>query len=1818
MPYKDGEASEYPRRALRIFNNLEMTGKKGPTPSKMKEPVQYYRTSQQRPHDMDFRPWVLLLLLLASCMPQSQVSKGNLASNGAGPGAAPTPNNTSVPTLATSWNFLSTNTTTITINVSNLNNAYIVGSDVEKYLATLDTTGALQNFTSINYCLVGHFILGGRTYQLRSRVVPISYYDFTSKRTVRVLRVDFDDETNSQSLCTGQLRIQDQTGTFINDTSIITATLFRPYDICPTCTSMITATNLRMFKKDTSELKQVSLSSFSLSNLILQVDPNYNATGSAETCTNSSCIARGFNCCLDNQCVNDGAKRPSADVLYSAQYNVAEQERLLNPLAYVNYPQIYYVCGTTPIPSTGGSTTGGSSGGVNYDAGFAQLKKDYYCVEHIKAQATSVPFHSELLSRTYTSATDCLTDVSQSTQTMYYRSVMKRLYSTCGCSRTDLSDMINSCPAYDYTVVLRDTNGVPTRIDCYTPPGQVAVPPVQNVTFSARSAPHRFFESLGGLEKDILGNEKTYVLAGVTHNHLQEGAAFSYLDEGGIMPQQSDFSMNAILGPMTVDLMNALPAKVVRVELDQVYFLTTTSGFYSPCPSCMKDSWISSFTAFPTSALGTGLQHVGHTTSRDSLGNNFTAGNYEDTIFGRACWIPPTMVAFSHSEKTTVRDQRTTRLSTQAALYVNGYQRDWYGFNKGAVIGSFDGVTWFAIGKGRIVRSTSKKLFLAINAPFADQASPNLQTVQIQSYDGIITAAQVDYDPTLSLSHPYQNEAGTCQANHQCQTDIDCITRLGWEYTCAEIKDLKTKWPTFDVNGNELVGAETYTLDQILQQKRFGGSSTRCLYRGAGAPCTRNLTAVSDTNIRKALTCAPNFYCADINLSPGHNGQVARWAANLTDIPTIRNHLFGKDANVLGRPLHYVSSGKSIPSDVRLNLIGNMSENGVPSASTQMGICQPGKRLPDDTASFNTALAQHNQRDTSGRADYINQIAGCNSALYATNRYASCPAIDMNSVSNPNFGNYVPIDSTTSINLKRAQNSCGLESLKGDTDNATLAAAATLAKAQSLTSKSPFRLLESNVLTGTTISEPTFARDACFRRAGAVCHTDYDCSPNSKHAEQVDYFTLDFFGNLAEKKYFQESLVCGQADPQPSASDSAAFRSFNMNKNRCCRQVGSDLSTYSANVPKSSTVTYSGIFGFGSYLGDYDPATLLRPDRQGTAPKDVSRYSRFLSIPELGTANFPYLSGNIDQSISVAPFPFPGNFKADAVGGPVATGLVTHANTPHQWKTLNLTNKGTCCGGGWVRKFSDNTTNWERRNRLVLDVANFRCLNSRSRLLTAPEELVVPTAFFYDSFADLSSLIAVDGMDYCVDVTGARGNCAQYFFTSRSSEDRTEDMPVSDAYPTNVELNTMRPDFVNRRDVLFLPTSADSDPAINIDFSNASGRRNISFKLPSYVSRIFDATYANTANGTGGQNIRLVESDGTTIAGFCQKLDGMVFSSLTDGPLTCPVTGLMNCCYSFDTITRILRVVASSAASPPVVGSPYTDKRVGVLLSFDVAGSAAAPRPPLPAVPTYTAIPRSRPGTDLYYLARFGLLELSGIPQIGMEPLYCSDNSDKLVPGIFKTSNPVIKTKDNFESPLVSYPGCRLSSCTTPGASNRLAPSAMLDHDPIFSANEFKCCSPLGKIVSDVNRCCSGFGLPFGDGTASTCALPKGTDLMVYFNRFVSNEGVDETGPGGGLKDADFSIYTGEPLTTTAVNDKIRALGRAFCDGGQVRQGGAFGNFLPEPQGPSTNLTRNYQLVDSSRDSGQNTSGGTPTPTGYQAFMDGFRWNHHLYCADDN
>ena len=696
------------------------------------------------------------------------------------------------------------------------------------------------------------------------------------------------------------------------------------------------------------------------------------------------------------------------------------------------------------------------------------------------------------------------------------------------------------------------------------------------------------------------------------------------------------------------------------------------------------------------------------------------------------------------------------------------------------------------------------------------------------------------------------------------------------------------------------------------------------------------------------------------------------------------------------------------------------------------------------------------------------------------------------------------------------------------------------------------------------------------------------------HAAQADNYSLNYFGNEAEKKYYTEYLVCGQADPKPSLQDTLGYKNFQMSKNVCCREVGSDLSTHTSYVPTS--VNPNSASNLNASLTDdtYDRLSfgLKTTYAPGMTPNDPYRYSRLATVENLGNPNRPGLSAFQDKS-----------------GSSLTSGL--NVMTPYQWKTLSEANSESCCGGGWIRKFSDGSNDWTKRDRLYIDVKNFTCINSRTSLLTNPADFEGA----YPSAGDAINLVNQDLGSYCKDSSGTKGSCALFTI----SDSINDDPPTSDFFrgPSAgagvSHYKTYGIDFTTYIDYYFYPRSADSDSAIIIDnakIGTNGGRANITIKIPSFITtQSFDDLISSypTGGGSLGQTagvriFNIAAGQETAIGEFaeCVKKDLTFFSSVAYPTSTgsCSTGDGAHCCYAFDASNRILKVVPATNSSYFQPSTNATKKLAVKLVNASPAGFGSS------------SITRNKPGSNTHYLKRLGKLELTGIPQISYEALTCSDYAERLVPGIFKKI-----LKFDFDQPDFSFIQTLTDPDTGVSATSRFTNRHGLEHEPIFSENDFKCCTPLGKTNKDQTKCCSGYGVAAGN--TFTCALPGGTDLMVYFNRFVSNEGIGSDKPGGGLGENDFNFITGEPKLSTTVNQKISALGKAYCESKKVRQGGAFGEFPLEPVGNETNLSEKiYGIVDSARDEGKVSSAGATIPVGYTAFMAGFRWNHHLYCQD--
>jgi hypothetical protein len=636
------------------------------------------------------------------------------------------------------------------------------------------------------------------------------------------------------------------------------------------------------------------------------------------------------------------------------------------------------------------------------------------------------------------------------------------------------------------------------------------------------------------------------------------------------------------------------------------------------------------------------------------------------------------------------------------------------------------------------------------------------------------------------------------------------------------------------------------------------------------------------------------------------------------------------------------------------------------------------------------------------------------------------------------------------------------------------------------------------------------------------------------HADQTENYSLAYFGNEAEKKYHQEYLVCGQADAKPSPYDTEEYKAFSMSKNRCCREIGSDLTTFTSYIPLKQRPISASDYNTTSY-------NLKMTYAPGTDPKDPLRYSRLATVENLGTtSDRPPL--NAYQTRPSTPI-------LDTVQG-------YNVLTPYQWKTLGEANSEGCCGGGWVRKFSDGSNDWSRRDRVYMDVKNFACINSRTPLLTHPEDVKDK---YGNDITRLTTLLGQDYGDYCKDSSGIKGSCAQFSIANSSSE--TSPIALSNS---SFLFETLIPSFVDsNKNFYFAPRSADSNPAITLDFTNTAGRRNFKFKLPSFIpdSQI-GLSYSGVAPDPSTR-VRIYSKDvpsGYLCAGVPAATSFNFTLPTTSSHSNCDaldiaddgaLTGSISCCFQYDSTTRILSVIGTSYLRDyhlNVLG----DKKWGVRLTNYIGGAEYNIQS------AHQDIISSTPGSSTFYLKRMGLLELSGIPQITYKPIMCNDNVDRLVPGIFKKPLGVTDMKLNdFIPEAVSF--------YDPSSASYMTNAKGLDHEPVFSENDFKCCSPLGKTTNDQSKCCSGFGNPTPSGTYYSCALPVGTDLMVYFNRFVTNEGRGTDQPGGGLVDADFTNLTGEPIVSVSVSQKISILGKTYCSSGNVRQGGTFGAFNLEP-----------------------------------------------------
>jgi hypothetical protein len=1816
--------------------------------------------------------------------------------------------------------------------------AFIRGLLINNYLNAINPDTLIPNWQR-TYCLVVSFIHEGSKEQLRARATPIAIGNLKDNTLERIFKIDWPNAASNIQVCSGDLPTYKPLGKPVSTT---TNAAFTPIDLCPTCKDKIGSTNISLyfvdFKPDNKPIPLTTTNQVPLAQLepaVLKTLVDFTKYPSeASKCTTSFCVDQGKDCCLNNQCIKNATEKTGA--ILSPDYEQAKRDVELNPSRYTNYPQIFNICTLPPPVPTSPTTTETQIPILGAEQRFQTQKAEYYCLEEAKKD---LPNYQVICNNKWLCVPEwILTDptFSGSCETLDGKTGLQRkneiklkVWKLCGCKAdpfpTSAEDDDPRCPDFTWKANF-GSEGVITDIICSTTEVDPYLDTLQYpYTLPARSAPHRFYRGDNGKSVDDITTIQKEV-----PEVKPEGREFLYLDDvNKTDPDDDAFNMNAITGQFNVNLSQAQPAKMIAVEFDADYVIAVVSGSLNPCPLCTKDTWEPSFYVWAKSEFGRGLEAIGYTTARNQINSNLTLGNYEDTGFGRYCYLPPTMLPWSMKPAIDVKDQRQRRLLTQSAFYANGYQRDWFGFNQGAIIGSFDGVSWFAVGNIRKITSTSTKLFLAINKPYADLTDNSAFEITVGRDVGN-SVPDTDFDPELTERDSRYNKGSSCQKYHVCENDIDCVTQLGWEYTCADVTKYKSSWPVFRSNADEVPNAQIAQANFTNILKAFGqtGQVKRCVYRGNGAPCKKdyaNNMKYPETD--KLLACAPNFYCASLT-ETSLNSRVDRE-------PAPNNvYFYGQVTDRLGRPQFYIGGDTTWPQEAKENFKNTAiiySKNG---NTDDFGICRPGRLLiTTSTPGTQPIVVSHAGKDQKGRTDFMSQVASCDSNAVGNNRAITCPYFEETSATATNYGALGIIN--TSPIVQNSQNMCGAESqylLNG-------------------VKTSTFQIIELNrIATLSTIDQPSIVRDACLRRAGAVCHENLDCGPSELHTQQAFSFGPNFFGGtVAEMEFWRENLICGQGQIQPAVVPTAGTATtqsdpYFLNRNRCCRNITEEFTMYtqykkSAGAP--DLIPDNPVENIGLEVLKYPYIN----------PVADNRYSRYAITQPL-----EYTSGHAPSPVAQAP-------------------ILTHAagkpQTPkeYQWKTFNDTGKKTCCGGGFVRLFSDGTHDWKKTNRVSLSIGGLSCLNYQDSIVFRRPLQVDPQNYNKD-YGLLCNSPGLEGVPYVPPGTvtppplpGLQTNtnegvfgCTQVPLLQPSSNAMTLPWDLS---LTETRVSTV-PDekpagIVVQKNTLssrapYIPTPFLNTTPISVDvpaptyfvnqFAAAQsvylplyigGRRNITRVTTSYYTdntAVVTDLAANEASQatcqaisqnpekdlaentwciqnsayTGGYDVLHVRGQekpngkdwgygGFTV--YFNTINTKTYDYCTDnltGVTASPVVTQSYCTWTGvgggganplvpSAGINGLSVADGCYGSPvylPVVGANgarfyyersstwdlsvqpnRTDKTSAIIVgsgnraSFESNGSvwqylgqsrsgSASSAPPCP--PGFDNDPMAPTdagnietvgmggGNALYYLTKLARLELVGIPQIFYEPLYCNSNRNELVPGIFNVDP---ATRNEFQSKAFKYNPVtnaialyNIYNQSIPNYAvdfanpeSYIAMQDLLSTPAVFSSYKFACCKNLGTQAEADRQCCSEFSVKDPQGR-SICKLPQGADLYVYFNRFVSGDGVGDFQPGGGLVDTDFIPETGEPNLTKETTEKIRALGIAYCASGQVRYGAAFGYFYAQPnngyftQVPNPDDNTYYSIIDSSLDY-QGDPGDTLSGTGTLRFLEGYRWNHHLYCA---
>ena len=781
------------------------------------------------------------------------------------------------------------------------------------------------------------------------------------------------------------------------------------------------------------------------------------------------------------------------------------------------------------------------------------------------------------------------------------------------CSCDPLEDKCSIKPIYT------EVNGTSqiTSYSCVYPSSNGPDMPLQETVYvSAKTVPHKFYDMDG----------VNYDLGEIGPDFKQEGKLFEYTQDNRLRPNNltNDIGFNEIYGSMNVDGTSPLPPTVVDVEVGENYDIFVDEGSFSTCIDCGTDYYSNMQRVFPTN-----FKHKGAGYFPDFVESrkrkNKSEFSADDFKFGRACFVPATMLPWTHVANEDVKTQRQNRLSAQHFLFANGMNKDWYGFDYGSVIGSFDGVRWFSIGSQRRIKATSNKLYIALNAYFGDLTINSSYKVTVtEEIDDISGAGS-------TITSDLDSDGALCQQAHLCETDNDCLTQLGYEYTCAQVASLQTPWPTFDSNGDEVSGSVTKSLASIIGGTN--GESRRCVYRGRGAACEQNSSSVSSStsytsnDITELHHCSPNTTCTLVT-NAQFNTKIARFGTspksqNASSLVTDKSDLFGLGARNLGRPYNFYGSNQ--PSGaIRSQL----------QANNVRALCIPGK----SPELANTLEEANKVKTTSAKADIISNVGVTYSSTIAQNQnyLATCPAIDEDG----NFSAYQDLD-------------------LDDPDHSRFAIRENISSNSLLLSS--FEKLNIFNDDESPIINMGLHKNTCMRAPGASCFSDFECAPNAFVADKVNSLTT-VNGDVsdAEFNFWKEELTCGGPQDRYIAGGQFKNPEYELSQNRCCRETAKDF-TYSTQKHEGSD--FEVVDSLGNPL-------IPGVNQDIDDPKRYSRthtvYDKLISEP----TKYPSLVGAASQ--------------------PLAAFLVSAANIK-QYNTLHLNNSRMCCTGHWVRNFASGT-----------------------------------------------------------------------------------------------------------------------------------------------------------------------------------------------------------------------------------------------------------------------------------------------------------------------------------------------------------------------------------------------------------------------------------------------------------------------------------------------------------------------------------------------